>query len=80
MSCGDRVTIAVIPVCRIADREINLGRYLRVASVVALLKFAWKVQPRPAEHALDRLQHGFVSKIAVALATDAFIPHSDCIG
>ena len=35
VSCGNRVTIAVIPVCRIADREINLGRYLRVDSVVA---------------------------------------------
>ena len=35
--CGDRVTITVIPVCRIADREVNHGKYLRVDSVITLL-------------------------------------------
>ena len=30
--CGDPVTIAVIPVCRIANREVDLGVYLRVHS------------------------------------------------
>ena len=36
--CGDRVTIAVIPVCRIADREANLGVYLRVDSEIPLMR------------------------------------------
>ena len=35
--CGDRVTIAVIPVCRIADREVNLGVYLRVDSEILFM-------------------------------------------
>ena len=30
--CGDRVTITVIPLCRIANREVDLGAYLRVDS------------------------------------------------
>ena len=32
VSCGDRILIAEIPVCRIAHREVNLGAYLRVGS------------------------------------------------
>ena len=36
--CGDRVTIAVIPVCRIADREVNLGVYLRVDSEILFMR------------------------------------------
>ena len=32
VSCGDRILIAEIPVCRIAHREVNLGVYLRVGS------------------------------------------------
>ena len=36
--CGDRVTIAVIPVCRIAYREANLGVYLRVDSEIPLMR------------------------------------------
>ena len=32
MSCGDRVAITVIPVCRIAYWEGSLGGYLRVDS------------------------------------------------
>ena len=36
--CGDRVTIVVIPVCRIADREVNLGVYLRVDSEIVFVR------------------------------------------
>ena len=36
--CGDRVTIAVIPVGRIADREVNLGVYLQVDSEIVFVR------------------------------------------
>ena len=36
--CGDRVTIAVILVCRIAYREANLGVYLRVDFEILLMR------------------------------------------
>ena len=36
--CGDRVTIAVIPVCRIANREVDLGVYLRVHSEILFVR------------------------------------------
>ena len=38
VSCGDWVTIAVIPVYKIADREVNLGEYLRVDSEIPLMR------------------------------------------
>ena len=36
--CGDPVTIAVIPVCRIANREVDLGVYLRVDSEIVFVR------------------------------------------
>ena len=36
--CSDPVTIAVIPVCRIANREVDLGVYLRVDSEIVFVR------------------------------------------
>ena len=36
VSCGDRVTIVEIPVCRIADQEVSLRESLRVDTAIAL--------------------------------------------
>ena len=36
--CGDPVTIAVILVCRIANREVDLGVYLRVHSEIVFVR------------------------------------------
>jgi len=36
--CGDPVTIAVIPVCRIANQEVDLGVYLRVDSEIVFVR------------------------------------------
>ena len=35
---GDPLTIAVIPVCRIANREVDLGVYLRVHSEIMFVR------------------------------------------
>ena len=36
--CGDRITIAVIPVCRIANQEVDLGVYLRIDSEIVFVR------------------------------------------